>query len=162
VSTLIHNKKIKVMKLVSYCPSSYRKPATVGNFVESAMNEFFGDNPFFSGRRGVFSRPAVNIAENDQAYKIELAVPGLSKQDIEVKIDKDLLIVSARKSQTNEENEKYTRREFNYFEFERSFLLPETVDNTAITASTENGILVITLTKKEEAKPAPARVIEIA
>jgi HSP20 family protein len=150
------------MKLVSYCPSSYHKPATVGNFVENAMNEFFGDVPSFYGSKGVFNRPAVNIAESEHSFTIELAVPGLNKKDIEVKIDKDLLIVSAKKSETGEVKDKYTRREFNYFEFERSFLLPETVNSSAITATTENGILTITLSKKEEAKPAPARVIEIA
>ncbi len=150
------------MKLVSFFPTTYRKPATMSGLFENTINEFFNDLPTGTRSFTGFNRPAVNIAENEGAYIIELAVPGLSKADFEVKVDKDLLIVSARKEQSNEEKNNYTRREFNYFEFERSFLLPETVDAGAITANAENGVLSITLNKKEEAKPAPSRVIEIA
>ena len=95
-------------------------------------------------------------------YRIEVAAPGLEKGDFEVRVDQEVLTISARKeAKTEDSSDKYTRREFNYLEFKRNFHLPETVNVEDISANYENGILHVTLAKKEEAKPAPAKTIEI-
>ncbi len=102
------------------------------------------------------SRPGVNILEHDDNFIIELAAPGLKKEDFDIKLDKDQLIVKVVQEETSEEVEKnepkYRRREFNYTSFSRSFHLPQTIDRSAIDATYTNGILSIALNKKEEAK----------
>ncbi len=106
--------------------------------------------------------PAVNIVEKEDSYRIEVAAPGLDKGDFEVKVDKDLLTISATKEMEGEDKgEKYTRREFSYFSFARNFHLPESVNANDIKAQYENGVLHVTLAKKEEAKPAPVKTIKI-
>lgn len=148
------------MNLVSFFPNTHRKP--VNNF-DSLFNSFFKDDFPVSFRNGASLRsPAVNIAETEDNYRIEVAAPGLDKGDFEVKVENELLTISAKK-EAKEENkdEKYTRREFSFVEFKRNFHLPETVDAAAISANYENGVLHVTLAKKEEAKPQPAKVIEI-
>jgi len=111
--------------------------------------------------------PAVNISESEDIFTIEVALPGISKKEVNIDIDDNLLTISRV---VNEEKEakkdkktdavKYTRREFNYSSFKRTFNLPDTVDTSAITAKGTDGILVITLPKKEEAK-AIKRTIKI-
>lgn len=109
------------------------------------------------------SGPAVNIKEDENGFTLEFAAPGYEKGDFEVKVDKDLLTISsAKKTETEtKEGEKFTRREFKYASFNRTFTLPETVDATKIGATYTNGILNVSIPKKEEAKPIPARTIEI-
>lgn len=109
----------------------------------------------------VHQRPAVNVLEKDDAFVIELAAPGLNKADFNIKVENDVLTIAAKKEVTPKEGEKYTRKEFNYTQFTRTFQLPETVDTTQITAAFENGILTLNLAKKEEAKVQPARAIAI-
>jgi len=120
--------------------------------------------------------PAVNVKEDANAYTLLVAAPGYEKGDFEIKVEEDTLLLStiskevAAKETTEveaeatpaKEVETYTRREFNYGAFKRSFNLPETVDPTKITANYVNGILTISIPKKEEAKPVPPRTIEIA
>ncbi|MBI5914765.1 MAG: Hsp20/alpha crystallin family protein [Bacteroidetes bacterium] len=127
------------------------------------FNEFFNGNFPVSFQNGLTQKsPAVNIAETEDSYRLEIAAPGLTKEDFEVKVDKDQLTISAKKAAKEEvKGEKYTRKEFNYFEFKRNFHLPETIDAGNIKAGYENGVLNVTLEKKPEAKPQPARVIEI-
>ncbi|MCR9286424.1 MAG: Hsp20/alpha crystallin family protein [Bacteroidetes bacterium] len=115
------------------------------------------------------SIPAVNIKESDEGFNLELAAPGLGKEDFKLELENDILTISAEKKvekETAEENEnkteKYTRREFSFQSFKRTFTLPETVDISNINANYENGVLLVNLPKKEEAKPQPARLIEIA
>jgi HSP20 family protein len=100
--------------------------------------------------------PATNVAENKEAYQIEMAVPGFNKEDIKLNIEKFVLTVSTEldKEQKNEENaeQHYRMREFGRKNFCRSFSLPESVDQDAIKAEYLNGILTITLPKKEEVK----------
>ena len=93
-----------------------------------------------------------------------MAAPGLTKKDIKVDVDGDLLKISAIKAAEKKEGEekKYTLREFNFSTFERTFTLPESVDNQSISAKFKDGILNLTLAKKEEAKPVPARTIKIS
>lgn len=108
-----------------------------------------------------FNTPAVNIKETTNDFIIELAVPGLDKEDFNMELDHDVLTISSEIKSEKEEN-KYTRKEFSYQIFKRSFTLPESVDGASISASYKNGILLVTLPKKEEAKVQPKRLIEIS
>jgi len=104
--------------------------------------------------------PAVNIKETDDHFFLEIAVPGLGKDDVAIELDNDLLTISSKIN--SEENEvRYTRKEFNYQSFQRSFTLPDSVNGNAINASYENGVLLVTIPKKEEAKVLPKRSIAI-
>lgn len=108
--------------------------------------------------------PAVNIRENENEFEIEVAAPGMRKEDFKVNLDHDILVVSSEKKEEKKEEKKgnYSRHEFSYQSFQRSFSLPEAlVDGDKITASYEEGILHIHLPKREEAKPKPARVISV-
>ena len=109
----------------------------------------------------VKNRPAANVLENDNGFTVQLATPGLSREDLTIKVEKDLLTIGASIENGTAEGIKTRRREFNYGNFKRTFQLPEIVDATGITASYENGILVVSIPKKEEAKPLPPRTIEI-
>jgi len=107
--------------------------------------------------------PAVNIRENNDSFLIEVAAPGLSKENFKLNLDRNRLVISSeQKTEKNENDKKYSRREFSYQSFERSFTLPEgSVDNDKISAKYTDGILLVTLPKREEVKPKPAREIEI-
>ncbi|MEW7292700.1 Hsp20/alpha crystallin family protein [Aquimarina sp. 2304DJ70-9] len=111
-----------------------------------------------------FSTPAVNVQETDDSFVIELAAPGFAKEDFNVQLDNDVLTISSevKSEKESEEKGKYTRKEFNYSTFKRSFNLPDTVDGTRIEASYDNGLLLVALPKKEEAKVQPKRLIEIS
>lgn len=95
--------------------------------------------------------PSANIKERANDYQIELAVPGMEKKDFKIEIENNILSVSAeRKEEMNEENEKYTRKEFHFNSFKRSFTLPDSVKHEQIQASYNNGILNLIVPKKEE------------
>ncbi len=103
--------------------------------------------------------PGVNILESEADYKIELAAPGLTKEDFQINLKKDTLSVWAEKKATEVEAQKdYTRREFDYYSFARSFTLPESVDGDKISAEYVNGILNITIGKKDESKSATKEI----
>ena len=109
-----------------------------------------------------FTQPAVNVIQTKEGFRIDLAAPGLSREDFEVKIEDNLLKIRAQKSLENKtEDFRVHRHEFAYGSFERSFRLPETVDQNSIKARYENGILGIELELKPEAKPV-IRSVEIA
>ena len=110
------------------------------------------------------STPSVNVKEDKDKFELEVAAPGLDKKDFKVELDKDVLTISAEVETKSEETENnYTRREFGRYSFKRSFTLPERkVNGDEINASYTDGILHITLPKNEEAKPKPAKLIEIA
>lgn len=121
------------------------------------MNEMMSN--FFQGTDGTMA--AVNIIEAPDHYRIEMAAPGLKKDDFELKMDNGMLTISVKKEWKLEEGHEFRRREFAYYDFERSFMLPDTVDADKIKATYKNGILTVTLPKKEEAKEKPPRKIEI-
>jgi len=124
------------------------------------LDRFFDNDSFFRGFKKV---PSANIKEKDNRFEVELAAPGMQKDDFKVEVANNILTVSAeRKDEKNEENENYTRKEFSYSSFTRSFELPATVNADAIKAAYENGILVLTLPKKEEATVNNKKAIEIA
>lgn len=107
--------------------------------------------------------PAVNIKENENGFELQMAIPGLHKDDVNIEIDENVLTISSEvKTETESKEESYTRKEFTYGSFKRSFTLPETIDEDKINAIQENGVLKLTLPKKEEALPKPKRLIEIA
>lgn len=111
------------------------------------FRDFFDADTFFNAP-GNGSMPAANIAETDKAYSIDLAVPGFKKEDFKVKVDKNIITISAEtKSESSEEKKEYTRREYNYSSFSRSFRLPDNVKDDAISATYDNGILKLVLPK---------------
>ncbi|MGJ8739132.1 Hsp20/alpha crystallin family protein [Zobellia laminariae] len=107
--------------------------------------------------------PKVNIKETADAFMVDVAVPGLKKSDFHIEIDNQVLSISTETSEKSEHKEEnYTRREFGYSSFKRTFTLPESVNDEKINASYNDGILNILLPKKEEAKQKPARSIKIS
>ena len=131
------------------------------------FNRFFNDelmdwnNLNFSSTNT--SLPAVNVKEDDNKYTIEVAAPGMKKDDFNVKIENDLLTISSeRKDEKEDKQEGYSRKEFSYQSFQRSFTLPEGhILNDKISAKYNDGILFIELPKRDEVKPQPAKVIKI-
>ncbi|NKI27646.1 Hsp20/alpha crystallin family protein [Arenibacter sp. 6A1] len=109
------------------------------------------------------SLPKVNIKETADAYFVEMAAPGLKKSDFQIDLDNQLLSIATTMEVDNENNEEnYSRREFGYSSFKRSFKLPETIEENKIKAKYNDGILSIHLPKKEEAKQKPPRSIDIS
>ena len=128
----------------------------------SLMNEIFKPDWFGGMENFGFNLPAVNIKENEKDFELELAIPGRKKEDFNIEVDDHVLTISAEtKSEENVKEENYTRKEFSYESFKRSFTLPETVNEDKINAAYEDGVLKFTLPKKEEALPKPKRMIEI-
>jgi len=98
--------------------------------------------------------PAVNILENDSNFEIKLAAPGMKKQDFKINIEENNLVVSASATeQSQDKNERFTRKEFSFASFSRSFALPENANIDAIQAQYENGIMNIVIPKQEPTKP---------
>ncbi len=115
------------------------------------FDSFFNDS--FLHDRYTTKVPSVNIAETDNDFHIELAVPGLKKDEIKINLEKNQLIVSAESKNENvEEGKKYSRKEFNYSSFKRTFNLPEDADFSKINADYVDGILKIDVAKREEAR----------
>lgn len=109
---------------------------------------------------GTVFLPPLNISESDDAFHIYLSVPGYAKESIKLQQEKKLLTISSEGPNVSG-NRRYIRKEFSLGGFKRAFNLPDSVDVNNISASFKNGVLAITLSKKEEAKPSPARIIEI-
>lgn len=108
--------------------------------------------------------PAVNIKENENEFSIEVAAPGMKKDDFKINLDNDRLVISSeRKTEHEDKKDNYTRKEFSYQSFQRSFSLsPNLVDGEKISAKYGDGILCIKLPKREEVKPKPAKEIKIS
>lgn len=107
--------------------------------------------------------PSVNIKENDDRFEVEMAAPGLEKEDFNIELNNDELRISSEKKFENEEKDgdKFTRKEFSYQSFKRTFTLPTTADGEKISANYVNGVLRVSIPKKEEAKPKPPKQIAI-
>lgn len=109
--------------------------------------------------------PAINVKETNDNFEVEVAAPGMAKNDFKIELNGNLLTISSEKQSEwqDSENEKYTRREFSYQSFQRSFQLPkDVVDEDKIQAKYDNGLLHLIIPKKEHAKQRPPRTIEIA
>lgn len=131
----------------------------------SFFDDFFGRDWFFDNdlnSKGTL--PSVNIKENEDGYAVEMAAPGMNKKDFKVEIDNNTLTISYEKEtkSENDRNDKFTRREFNYQSFSRSFTLPNTVEAEKIEAKYNEGILSLRIPKKDEAKQKPSRLISIS
>jgi HSP20 family protein len=110
------------------------------------------------------SLPAVNVKETDDEYILEVAAPGMTKKDFKVNFQNNVLTISSEKQEERKDNEdNYTRREFSYQSFQRSFTVPHNdVDSDKISANYADGILNVKLPKREDVKPKPAREIKIS
>ncbi|MDD2475610.1 MAG: Hsp20/alpha crystallin family protein [Dysgonamonadaceae bacterium] len=133
------------------------------NWIPGIFNDFFGNEWM---EKANSSSPALNILENEKEFKVEVAAPGMTKEDFDVKIDDDnnLVISVDKKSETEEHDQEtcYLRREFSYSHFQRRMILPDTVDRDKISAKAENGILTINIPKREEKnEPKVDRTIKI-
>ncbi|MFP5439800.1 MAG: Hsp20/alpha crystallin family protein [Bacteroidia bacterium] len=107
--------------------------------------------------------PPVNIKETDGAFAVELVAPGLKKEDLKIEVENGLLTISREvKADQVQEDGKYTRREFIHTSFKRAFTLPDTVNEEGINANYEDGILTLSLPKKDEAQLKTKRMIEIS
>ncbi len=140
-------------------------PITPGkNFFNDLAGDFFNTNiADFVGSDFVVSNPSINVIETDDQFKIEVAAPGLEKKDFNLSVENDQLIIESSKQEEKQvKEEKFTKHEFNYTSFKRSFYLPETVDVNKVEAKYENGVLNITLPKVEETKVEAARTIKIS
>jgi HSP20 family protein len=153
MTSVVFNPKVSMNKSV-FTPPAFDK--LVNEFINSDWPQFG------AGGVNAVSRPAVNILESDADYRIEVAAPGLEKSDFKVSINKDILSISTEKPAPAEENGKVLRREFSFLNFQRGFRLPNIVDVTGIQAAYNNGVLTVTLPKREEARVKPPREIEIA
>ena len=140
---------------------------TNNRFYPSVFNQLFNrelvdwSNAGFSSDDSTL--PAVNILEEDDRIQIEVAAPGMKKEDFKIDLENNRLTVSAEVSTENSESgERYSRKEFSYRSFRRLFNIPvETINGDQIQATYKDGILLVTLPKREELKPKPARAIEI-
>ena len=137
----------------------------IPNNFPSVFDELLNTD-WLGGRTSNFTNttPSVNIIERDDAFAIELAAPGMKKDDFQIELDNETLTISSKEKneEATTESGKYTRREFSYASFRRTFNLPESVNTAEITANYEHGILTLGLPKREEAQLQPARMIEIA
>ena len=136
------------------------------NWLPSIFNDFL-TNDWLMERRNT-TAPAVNIIENDDEYKIEVAAPGMTREDFKVHINEDneLIISMEKRSEEKEEDKKhkgtYLRREFSYTQFQQSLLLPDNVERDKISAKVEHGVMSIDIPKKKVMETASAaRQIEI-
>lgn len=134
----------------------------------SLFDRFFENDLFDWSNRNYSATnttlPSVNIKECSEDFEVEVAAPGFGKSDFKIELNHDLLTVSSEKKIENEtkEGQQFTRKEFSYQSFSRSFTLPNTADSEKIEAKYENGILKVIIPKKEEAKPKPVRQIAIS
>ncbi|WP_339756730.1 Hsp20/alpha crystallin family protein [Algoriphagus aquimarinus] len=110
--------------------------------------------------------PSVNIAETGNDFRVEMAVPGMQKENFKVELDNNTLTIQAAVSENSEdttrENVNYARKEFSYRSFKRSFYLPNTVESDNIEAKYQDGILKLIIPKREEAKQKPVKTIQIS
>jgi HSP20 family protein len=137
---------------------SERMPTVFEDFFKP-WNEWFDNGGLFGRTMNI---PAVNITEQKNDYLVSLAVPGMKKEDFKIDIDGNMLTISSAKEETKEEKEKrFTRKEYNYSSFSRSFTLPDEVNREKIDAKYEDGVLKITLPRKEEVKNPAAKQIAV-
>lgn len=136
-------------------------PSIFDDFLGGDLMNWAGFNNSQTGT----TLPAVNVSENNETFKIEMAAPGMKKEDFKIDLDNNLLVISSEKEEKNEELNKegnYFRKEFSYQSFKRSFSLPMNIVNyDQISAKYSEGILQITIPKKEEAKPKPLKQINV-
>lgn len=121
-------------------------------WVDNLFSNLFYDSS--SAVRSLSKYPSVNVAESEKSFHVDFAVPGFNKEDFKISVEKDVLTVSGEhKAESLDETKKYSRKEFSYSSFKRSFTLPENVDANQINANYKDGVLTLDVAKKEEVKP---------
>ena len=130
------------------------------NVFPSLINEFFNDDFGMNFLNRSHSVPSVNSVENNDSFEIDLAVPGMKKEDFTIELNDKVIVISSETSNTME-NDKMRLNEFNFSSFQRSFRVPDSVDQDKIKANYKNGILKIKLPKRKESISKPNRVINI-
>jgi len=132
----------------------------------SWFDNFFENNlgtEFLSNFNTGITLPAVNIKETSEEFVLELAIPGMKKSDFTIDVENKVLSIASEVKRENEEsNDNYTRREFGYSSFKRTFTLPDSIESDKVKATYKDGILMVTLPKREEAKQKPPKRIEIS
>jgi HSP20 family protein len=148
MNTLVKNTNAKI------------KPAILGSIFDPFMKREWSD---FFGRDFIETIPSVNISENEGHYTVELAAPGLKKEDFKINIEDEMITISSeRETESKTEKKDYSRREYNYNSFYRSFGLPEGVDQEKIKATYTDGVLKIELPKKSPAPMNQGKTIRIS
>jgi len=150
--------------------SMVRSNNTLFPTIPSLFDDFFTrdwlDSSLANWKVSGATLPAVNVKESNDDFQIEVAAPGMTRDDFKVELDNNVLTISSEREEKNEqkdENGNYTRREFSYQSFQRSFSLPESkVLGDKISARYSDGILYVTVPKSEEAKVKPAKQIAIS
>jgi HSP20 family protein len=138
----------KIKKEVAMLPMITRR-----SYKPLTLSDFFNEDFFPTFSRNTSSLPAVNIKEDNKAFYLELAVPGMDKKDLRIEVKDDVLTVSSgHKEEKEQDYEGYKRKEFSYSSFCRSFYLPEDVNNEKIVAVYKDGILNVEIPKLEEEK----------
>lgn len=144
------------MSLIKWNPETSFFPS-----VSTWMDGFFPDNGFKPATKGI-SIPAVNVTENKSAFKLNVAAPGFKKEDFKLEVQNGYLTVSGENSEEKEDkDETYTRREYAYNSFSRSFGLPENVSAEDISAQYTDGVLKVTLPKKKAEEEKPTKQIAV-
>lgn len=136
------------------------------NWIPDIFNDFFNED-WILPRRNTTTSPAINVLENPDSYDVELAAPGMTKDDFKVSLDNEgNLVIDMEKKQENKDENKqhghYLRREFSYTKFEQTMLLPEDANRDNISATVENGVLKVNIAKLSPEKKAESkRLIEV-
>ena len=132
------------------------------NWLPSVFNDFFGNEWMENSSKSV---PAINIQQNENGFTVEVAAPGMTKEDCVVRIDEDNnLVISFEKKNEQEEKDKkgaYLRREFSYTQFQRRMILPDDAEKEMISAKVENGVLIVEIPTQKEEKVSVSKLIEI-
>ena len=132
------------------------------NWLPGIFNDFFGNEWIAKSNS---SAPAINILETDKEYEVEIAAPGITKDDFNVTVTKDNhLIVTVENKSENEEKDKkgkFLRREFSYSQFQQTLILPDNVEKDAIEAKQENGVLTVTIPKKKAPEATEPKKIAV-
>ena len=143
------------MKLVNV-----NRPCNTPKGFEQLVNELFKDGENYDryGRSELSFTPSSNVFETEDSFQLELAAPGFGKNEITMSVEGNVLVVSGKQGKEEEREYKYIRREFSVSNFEKSFRLSKKIDQEKINASFENGILRVSLPKKEEAIPVKRQI----
>lgn len=168
IYVIIHTflyQNLYIMSLVNWKNNNKSLP-----MVNTMIDNFFNDDLDFFNRwnsmfpkRSAMTIPAVNVIETDDSFGLELAAPGMEKKDFKIEIDKGVLNISAENSSTSEEEDNnYTRREYSYNSFSRSFWLPEGVKENEVKAKYDKGLLKISIPKSEVKPKLTAKKIDVA
>jgi len=158
MSTLIPTNRNVSKKSID---SNFSALPSLPSLFDDILGRSFGTE-FMSNFNTGLTLPAVNVKDTANEYIVEMAVPGLEKSNFDINIDNNVLSIAAEsKTENNTESENYTRREFGYSSFKRTFAIPDSVNAEKITASYKEGILKVLLPKHDDAKKKPIKSIKI-